>query len=178
MKPIKTIKSEIVYKGKIIDVVNDVIELEDGRHAIREVVQHIGAAAIIPVDSEGNIIFVKQYRHPALDYVLEIPAGTFEKGEDPFICAKRELEEETGYGSDEISFVFKFYSAIGFCTEILHIYLAENLYEGKMNLDEDEFIEIEKYSLDEAIKMIFNGSIVDSKTIAAVLAYKEILGQR
>ena len=178
MKPIKTIKSETVYKGKIIDVVNDVIELEDGRHAIREVVEHVGAAAIIPVDSEGNIIFVRQYRHPAREYVLEIPAGTLEVGEDPFVCAKRELEEETGYKSDDISFVFKFYSAIGFCTEVLHIYLAENLYEGQMNLDEDEFIEVERYSLQEAIKMIFNGDIVDSITIASVLAYKEILSQR
>jgi len=178
MKPLKTVKSETVYEGKIIDVVNDVIELQDGRHAIREVVKHIGAAAIIPVDKDGNIIFVKQYRHPALDYVLEIPAGTLEVGEDPFICAKRELEEETGYKSEDISFVFKFYSAIGFCTEVLHIYLAENLREGKMNLDEDEFIELERYSLDEAVNMIFSGGIIDSKTIAAVLAYKEIISKR
>jgi len=178
MEPVKIIKSEKVYKGKIIDVVNDVIELPDSRHAVREVVKHIGATAIVPVDKDGNIIFVRQYRHPALDYVLEIPAGTLEAGEDPFICAKRELEEETGYKSEDISFVFKFYSAIGFCSEVLHIYLAENLQEGKMNLDEDEFIELERYSLDEAVKMIFDGAIIDSKTIASVLAYKEILNQR
>lgn len=168
------LKSETVFNGKIIDVVNDVIELPDGRSAVREVVNHIGAVGIVPIDEDGKIIFVRQYRHPAKALCLEIPAGTLEKGEEPYDCAYRELEEEIGFKSEHITFMFKFYSAIGFCNEVLHIYLAENLYEGKLNPDDDEFIEVERYSLDEAVAMIFSGEIIDSKTIAAVLAYKEL----
>ncbi len=170
----KTVNSEIVYKGKIIDVTKDIITLPDGREASREVVLHSGAAAIVPVLDNGDIVFVRQYRHPAIELVLEIPAGTFEKSEEPFICAKRELEEETGYYSDNITFAFKMFSAIGFCDEVLHIYIAKDLKQSKQNLDPDEFITIETYPLQKAIDMIFSGEIKDSKTIAGILAYREL----
>lgn len=176
----KAVKSEVVsskkvFDGKIIDVFHDEITLPDGKTALREVVKRGNAAAIVPVDKDGNIIFVKQYRHPAGDVVLEIPAGVTEPEEDPLICAKRELEEETSFKTDDITFIAKMYSAIGFCSEQIYIYLAKNLEKGHFNLDEDEFIEVEAYSLDDAVKMIFDGRIIDSKTMVGILAYKEML---
>lgn len=176
----KVIKSEVVnskkiFKGKIIDVFHDEITLPDGRTALREIIKRGNASAIIPVDNEGNIIFVKQYRHPAKDCVLEIPAGMLEEGEDPLLCAKRELEEETSYKTNNIKLLTKMYSAIGFCDEQIYIYLATELSQGKFNLDEDEFIEVEKYSLEDSIQMIFDGKIVDSKTMVAILAYNALV---
>ncbi|WP_058485415.1 NUDIX domain-containing protein [Defluviitalea phaphyphila] len=171
----KTIKQEEIYKGKIISLVKDTIELPDGRTTTRDVVLHNGAAAIVPVDNQGNILFVRQYRHPAKEELIEIPAGTLEKGEDPLECAKRELEEETGYKASKFSYICSMYTAVGFCTEIIHIYLAKDLVKTNQNLDEDEFITIEKYSLKEAIDMIFHGIIKDSKTIAGIFATKELI---
>lgn len=171
------VKSEEVFKGKIIDVYHDTISLPDGRMALREIIKRGSAAAIVPVDSDGNIILVKQYRHPVGDCVLEIPAGMIEDGEDPLVCAKRELQEETSFKTDDLKFLTKMYSAIGFCDEQIYIYLADNLSQGSFNLDEDEFIEVEKYSLEDAISMIFNGKIVDSKTMVGILAYKDLIGK-
>ncbi len=172
------IKSEKVFDGKIIEVFHDTISLPDGRSAVREIVKRGCASAVIPVDKDGKIVFVRQYRRPADECVLEIPAGVFEEGEDPLLCAVRELEEETSFKAGKIQFLFKTYSAIGFCDEQIYIYLAEDLSQGEFNMDEDEFIEVEKYSLDEAVEKVFNGEITDSKTMMAVLAYKEILRNR
>lgn len=177
-QPYTTIKREEVYKGKIIDLVKDTITLPNGQEAARELVLHNGAAAIVPVDGEGKILFVRQYRHPAQEEVLEIPAGTLEKGEDPLECAQRELEEETGYIGRMFTHLTSMYTAIGFCTEVIHIYLAEELTESTQNLDEDEFVVVERYTLEEAVKMIFDGTLKDSKTISGILAAKEILAQR
>lgn len=175
----KAVKAEIldskeVFKGKIIDVFHDTISLPDGRSALREVVKRGGASAVIPVDNDGNIIFVRQYRHPIMECALEIPAGIFEGDEDPFVCAERELEEETSLKAKDIKFLTKMHSAIGFCDEQIYIYLAQELEQGKLNLDDDEFIQVERYSLNEAMKMIFDGRITDSKTMVAVLAYKTL----
>lgn len=172
MKPYEIVESELTYKGRILDVKVDTIALPNGKTAKREVVLHNGGSAIIPVDKEGNIYFVRQYRHPTNRMILEIPAGMVEKGEDPIACAARELEEEIGQKSDDISLLTSIYSSVGYTTEIIHIYKAENLYEGEQNLDEDEFINIEKYHIDEAVEMIASGKIMDAKTIVAVLAYK------
>lgn len=173
MDEYKVLKSEEVYKGRVFTIEKDVISLPDGTTAERETVRHGGAAAMIPIDNDGNIIFVKQYRHSAGRITLEIPAGTLEKGEDPLECAIRELEEETSYKADKMTFLFKMYSAIGFCSEILYIYIAEGLTNGHFNMDDDEFITLERHSVEEAVDMIFSGKICDSKTISAVLAYKE-----
>lgn len=170
----KVIESKKVFSGKIITVCHDKITLPDGKTALREIVKRNNASAVIPIDKDGNIIFVRQYRRPADDCMLEIPAGVLEDGEDPLVCAKRELEEETSFKTDDIKFIAKMYSAIGFCDEQIYIYLAENLKQGEFNLDEDEYIETEKYSLDEAVEMIFDGRISDSKTMVAVLAYKNM----
>lgn len=168
----EVLSHNIVYKGKIIDVFHDEVILERNVPVIREVVNHKGASAILPIDNDGKLILVRQYRHPALEKVLELPAGVLEKGEDPKVCASRELEEETGYKSDNITFLTKMYTAIGFSNEMLYIYLAENLEVGKQNFDTDEFMTIEKYTLDEAVNMIYTGDIKDSKTIVGILMYK------
>jgi len=167
----ETVKSELAYKGLIIDVTRDTVVLPDGRAAVREVVLHGGAAAVVAADGDGKLVFVRQYRHPAGALVLEIPAGTLEPGEDPRVCAARELEEETGIKAGKLSFLFKLYTTIGFCSEVIHIYLAEDLAEGSQDLDEDEFLTVERYTPEEAAELVRNGGIVDGKTIAAVMYY-------
>lgn len=171
------LKSEKVFEGKIFDIERDTITLPDGRKTIRETVIHGGAAGMLPIDEKGNILLVRQYRHSAKAMTLEIPAGTIEKGEDPYDCAFREIEEETGYKSNDISLMFTMYSAIGFCTERLYIYLCKDLVKGNANPDDDEFITTEAYTVSECIELIKKGEICDSKTIAAILAYKSGLAE-
>ncbi|MDR1540644.1 MAG: NUDIX hydrolase [Clostridiales bacterium] len=171
MEIYETLRSEKVYEGKLIDVVLDSIRLPNGKEALREVVVHGPAAAVLPVDSTGRLVLVRQYRHPAKSMSLEIPAGLSEPDEDPAACAVRELLEETGLTADKLTFLFKFYASIGFCTEILYLYIAEGLHEGEQNLDEDEFVTIERLTPDEVLENIASGCIVDAKTIAAVLGY-------
>lgn len=170
--------SEIIYKGKIFNLERDIITLPNGRETVRETIRHGGAAAMIPVDKDGKIIFVRQYRHSARKEVLEIPAGTIEKGENPYDCAIREIQEETSYKAGKMTFLLKMYSAIGFCSEVIYIYLAENLEKGNFNMDDDEFITNERYTIEESIELIHNGVICDSKTITAIFAYKEYLSNK
>lgn len=170
--------SEIVYKGKVFNLEKDIITLPDGRETVRETIRHGGAAAMIPVDNDGKIIFVRQYRHSARREVLEIPAGTIENGEDPYECAIREIQEETSYKAGKMTFLLKMYSAIGFCSEVIHIYIAENLEKGEYNMDDDEFITNERYTLKESIELIHKGEICDSKTISAIFAYKDYISNK
>ncbi len=174
----KTVKSEKVFEGRILKVMRDEITMPDGDTATREIVIKNNASAIVPVDSEGNIIFVRQYRHPAGDMILEIPAGTFEAHEDPYECAVRELEEETGYKAGGITYVNWTYASVGICTERIYLYIAENLQPGVQKLDKDEFIDLEKYSLKDALDMIYDGTIRDSKTVMGILAYNELVRKR
>ncbi len=174
----KVLLSEEIYKGKVFRLERDLITLPDGRTTTRETVIHGGAAAMIPIDNDGKIIYVRQYRHSAKAMTLEIPAGTIEKNEDPYDCALREIQEETSYKCDDMKLLFTMYSAIGFCTEKLYIYLCENLKEGEFNMDDDEFITLERYTVDESIDMIYKGEICDSKTIAAVFAYKDYISKK
>lgn len=173
----EVLESNLVYKGKVLNVFSDKVVMPNGNVATRETVERGSAAAIVPVDKDGNIIFVRQYRHALKDMVLEIPAGMIENNEDPFDSAKRELEEETGWKAGSMTFVSKMVMSVGFCTESLYIYIAKDLTEGVMNPDPDEFIEIEKYSLEDSIKMIYSGDIIDAKTAVALLAYKDMLNE-
>lgn len=172
------LKSEKIYSGKILKIFKDEITMPGGGSATREVVVKNNASAIVPVDDEGNIIFVRQYRHPAKDMVLEIPAGTFEAGEDPYECAARELEEEIGYKAEGLTYINWSYASVGVCTERIYLYIAEGLKEGVQHLDDDEFVEIERYTLEDAVSMIFDGTITDSKTMLGILAYKELVTKR
>jgi ADP-ribose pyrophosphatase len=171
-----TVKSsKTFFEGHICSVKVDEIVLPNGKTAKREIVVRGNASAVVPVDTDGKIIFVRQYRHAVGEEVLEIPAGMIENNEDPQICAVRELEEETGYKAGKMTFVSSMYSSIGFSTEILYLYIGENLSQGQINPDPEEFIEIERYTLDEAIDLISKGKIIDSKTIAGIFAYSHKL---
>ena len=159
-----------IYSGKIIKVYKDLVELPNKKIAEREIILHDECSAVIKKKNQ-KIIFVRQYRHAIKNYSLEIPAGIMEKNESPEDCAKRELQEETGLIAKKLFFMFKMYSSVGFCNELVNIFMADDFLMGKQNFDEDEFISLEEYSLSEAKKLIHEGKITDGKTIAAVFAY-------
>lgn len=166
-----TIKSDRVYSGKIINLRVDTVELPHQKYSKREIVEHPGGVAIIAVDSEGKIPLVKQYRKAAEDFLLEVPAGKLEHGEKPIDSAKRELLEETGYQTDNLKELVSFYSSPGFTNEVIHIFLATDITIGEAMPDEDEYIEMERYSIDELKEMIDTKRIIDSKSIVAILMY-------
>lgn len=165
----KTIESEYIYKGKVVNLRIDEVRLQNNKKSKREIVEHRGATAIVPIDSENNIIMVTQYRKAVEKTLLEIPAGTLEDGEDPLECAKRELVEEIGFGAKEFLHLISFYSTPGFTTEKLHLYMAKNLYKKEGIPDEDEFIQVKKVPLDEAFNMVMKGEIEDAKSIIGIL---------
>lgn len=166
-----------IYKGNRISLYQDSYTTPDGHIATKEIVEHGGSAAMLAVDDEGKILFVRQYRRSARRETLELPAGTMEKGEQPIACATREIEEETGYTAASIKPLMQMYSAIGFCTEIIYIFLCQGLTRTAQNLDADEFINVERYSLDEAVGLIMKGDICDGKTISAILFYKNLINK-
>jgi ADP-ribose pyrophosphatase len=168
----EVLKHEKILETEIFDVYQDEVILERELPVKRTIIEHIGAAAVAPIDDDGKIFFVRQYRHAAKARVLEIPAGTLSKGESPELCALRELEEEIGYKTDSVVFLNKIYPAIGYSTEVVYLYYAKNLVKTAQNLDPDEYILVEKYSADEALELIKSGEIMDSKTISAILLYK------
>lgn len=171
----KKIDSELKYKGVIVSVVLDRAELCDGSVVRREVVEHPGGATILPIDDEGYCYCVRQFRYPFQRLMLEAPAGKLEYGEDPRLCAERELSEETGFTADEIIYLGPVCSSPGFSTELLHIYMARGLHKGESHPDEGEFLSVEKHHIDELVKMVMSGEIDDGKTIIAVLKAKRIL---
>ncbi|WP_349407648.1 NUDIX hydrolase [Pseudalkalibacillus sp. SCS-8] len=164
----KMIDSKVVYSGRIIDLHIEDVELPDGRTSQREVVKHPGAVAVIAVTPEDKIVLVRQYRKPLNREIIEIPAGKLEKGESPETCAIRELEEETGYRTDKLTYVQSFYTSPGFADELIHIYYTDSLEAGTEHLDQDEFVETIEVSLEEASEMVKNQKIYDAKTAFAV----------
>ena len=176
MNEYKRIKRTPIYNGHIIDVFNDTMLLPDGRTAEWDFIGHKGAAAIVPVDKDGKIIMVRQYRNAIEKNTLEIPAGGLNPGEDMKTCATRELEEETGFRSEKVEHLIDLYTSVAFCNEKIGIYYTNDLIPSKQNLDEDEYVTIERYTLEELVRFIFEGVIEDSKTISAILAYKTKMG--
>ena len=165
----KVAKSENLFHGKVFDLKVDQIIYDSGNTGIREVAVHNGGAVVVPVKDNGKVILVKQYRYPFNKVLLELPAGKLDKDEDPLASAKRELKEETGFTTDSISKLGAIYTTPGFCTEILHIYLAKNLKPGEHAREEGELgMEVHEFTLDEIHKMILNGDIVDAKTICGI----------
>ncbi|MCI8520141.1 MAG: NUDIX hydrolase [Clostridia bacterium] len=165
----KTISSETVYDGKIINVRLEKVELQDGRIADRELVGHSGGVGIIAVDNDGQVFMVSQYRIAARSIMLEIPAGKLEYGEDPLECGKRELIEETGYSAEEFIHLGEYFATPGYCEEKLNIYLARGLKFVGQKLDDGEFLNVKKYSLDELYQMVMDNKIYDAKTAIAIL---------
>lgn len=172
----KQISSELLYQGKILRLTRDEVELCDGRRALREVVHHSGGVSVLPVDDEGNCYLVRQFRYPAGETVLEIPAGKREAGEEPLACAVRELSEETGFTADTFTDLGHFYATPGYSSETIYVYLATGLHAGKSHPDDGEFLNIEKRSLEEMTDMAMRGELVDGKTLIAVLKARRILG--
>jgi ADP-ribose pyrophosphatase len=168
---VRIISSEQVYQGRAVSLRRELVELPSGKRFYREVVDHPGASAIVPVTPDGKIIFVKQYRHPIGEYILEVPAGTLKPGEDPEVCARRELEEETGYVADELVHLLTIYPSPGYSGEKLYIYLARGLRRGFQSLEIDEDLLIVELSLEEALETIKRNEIMDAKTMAAILYY-------
>jgi ADP-ribose pyrophosphatase len=165
----KLIKSNFLFKGKVFDLKVDEIEYNSGNRGIREVAVHPGGAVVVPVKDDGKIILVNQFRYPFQQKILELPAGKLELNEDPFICAVRELEEETGFKAGKVDKLGHIYTTPGFCTEILHIYLAKELIPGKHKREEGEHgMEVFEFSLDEIKEKIRKNEIVDSKTICGI----------
>ena len=167
------IKRELVHKGQIIDLYKDHVEIPNGTVAQWDFIGHKGAAEVVPVRDDGKILMVKQYRNAIDQFTIEIPAGGLNSVEEPmYDCAARELEEETGYKSEDLELLISLRTAVAFCNERIDVFVAKNLIKSSQNLDDDEFIDVEAFEVDELCNMIYKGSIVDAKTIASILAYK------
>ncbi len=174
---IKRIKRELVYKGAILDIYKDTMDVGNGKTEEWDFVAHRkGAACILPVLPDGRLLMVRQYR-PALDReTIEVPAGARDSvTEDTRICAIRELEEETGYKSNKVSKLLELRTTVAFCNEMVDVYLAEDLIPGKQHLDDAEEINVTAYTLEELLDKIYSGTIQDAKTVAAILAYSNKL---
>ena len=164
----RKLSSEMKFDGKLIKVTYDIADV-NGKEAWREVVHHPGASAVVAIDEDNRIIMEKQFRYALNDYLLEIPAGKLDAGEDPLVCAKRELEEETGIIASEWISLGTIATSPGFCNEVIHLYVAKGLSKGEIHWDEDEYVEVERYTLDELLQRIKEETIKDSKTLSALL---------
>ena len=165
----KPIEQEYRYKGKIVNLRVDKALLPNGVQATREVVEHPGGVCVAALTDEEELLFVRQFRYPYQEVLLEIPAGKLTPGEDPLACGMRELKEETGASAAQYESLGRLYPSPGYCGEVIHMYMATGLSYGEMQPDEDEFLEVEKIPLEEAVRRILSGEITDAKTQAAVL---------
>ncbi len=165
----KIVKSEVIFRGKVFNTKVDQIEYNSGNKAVREVAKHPGGAVVLPLTSDGKIVMVTQHRFPMNKVLLELPAGKLNKDENPFVCAVRELEEETGYKSDNVKELGSIYTTPGYSSEKLWIYLAKDLKPGSHNREEGEAgMEVFEFSLNEVEEKIYSGEIVDGKTICGI----------
>ena len=165
----KTLNSKDIFVGKVIHVMHDEVELENGKTAMREIVAHPGGVCVAAIDENKELFFVRQFRYPYKEVTLELPAGKLEKGQNPLENGKRELLEETGAVGREYMSLGKLYPSPGYCGEIIHLYFCKVDHYERQQLDSDEFLNVEKISLDKAVEMVLNNEIPDSKTQVAVL---------
>lgn len=180
MANLKILKSEKLYAGKVFDLIVDQVEYPSGNRAVREVAEHPGGAVVVPLLDDGEVLLVRQFRYPLKQYLYELPAGKLDAGEDPELCARRELEEETGYAAETLTKLTAIYTSPGFCSERLHIFLATNLRQSHrgQKLEEGELdLTIEKIALMRAVEMIERQEIVDSKTICGLLLAEKMLNK-
>lgn len=172
----ETLTREYRFNGRIINLRTDTVRLPNGAEAGREVVEHPGGVCVAPLTANGELLFVRQYRYPYEEVVLELPAGKRDRGgEDPLECGKRELLEETGATAKQYTFLGKVYPTPGFCNEIIYLYLAQDLDFGDAQPDEDEFVEVERIPLSRAVELVMNNEIYDAKTQIAVLKTAALL---
>ncbi|HSQ18448.1 MAG TPA: NUDIX hydrolase [Anaerolineales bacterium] len=165
----QTLQSEPVYQGKAFRVRRDQVRLPDDQLTRLDIVEHVGAVTILPLDADGRIWFVRQYRHAAAQELLELPAGTLEPGEPPEDCARREIREETGLAAGALHKLGEFFLAPGYSTEYMHVFLATDLHPDPLPSDQDEFLSVEAHLAGEVFEMISRGEIQDAKTLAALL---------
>lgn len=172
----KILESDVIFRGKVFDLRVDKIKYNSGNMGIREIAVHPGGAVVIPVKEDGKFVMVSQFRYPFEKFMLEFPAGKLDDNEDPQICAVRELQEETGYKAGNIQKLGKISTTPGFCTEILHIYLAKDLTPGMYNREEGEYgMEIKEYTFGEVEEKISRGEIIDSKSISGFYMASKLL---
>lgn len=172
----KTVERNTLFQGAIINVRKDKAELVNGRIVSREVVEHPGGVAILPLYDDGTVSIVRQFRYPFQQVVAELPAGKLELGEDHRLAALRELEEEVGVKAGRLIYLGGLYVSPGISTEVLHMYLAQELEAVGCHPDEDEFLEVERVSFQSLVEQVMRGELMDAKTVALVLKTKEYLG--
>lgn len=164
-----TLESKTIYQGRVFSLRLDQVRMPNGNQTQVDIIDHPPAVTLVPFDAEGNIWFIRQYRHPTGMEILELPAGVIEADEPPDECARREIREETGMSAGNIQPIGAFYQVPGYSTEYLYVYLAWDLKPDPLPGDEDEFISVERIPIDRAYQMAQNGDIPDSKTLAALL---------
>ena len=173
MEKYERLDRTLVYKGVIIDFYQDTVKVPNGNVVKWDFIGHKGAAAVVAVNEDGKLLMVRQYRNALDRETLEIPAGALDSAEEPtHVAAARELEEETGFKAGKLELLIKLRTTVAFCNEKIDVYLATDLQPSKQNLDDDEFINVELYDIDELVQMIYDCKIEDSKTVAALMAYK------
>lgn len=172
-QPERVLESKRVYDGRIMAVRVDTVAMPSGREATREIVEHAPVVAIVPVDENGDVVMVRQYRLATGDVMLEVPAGLVDEGEEIEASAQRELQEEIGYRAGHLERLAGFFVSPGFCTEFIHVFLALGLKESDLDADEDEDIVVERVPLAEAIRLVEEGAIRDAKSIVGILMARE-----
>lgn len=174
----KTMKSDKLYEGKLLNLRIDTVELPDKKYSKREIIEHPGGVAILPITEDNCIILVEQYRKAVEKFLLELPAGKLELNEEPGETAKRELKEETGLSANKLEYLLEFYTSPGFTNEKIYLFLATDLVQGELEPDSGEFIKTVKVSIDDLTKMVDRGEILDSKTIIGVKLAKKIIDNK
>lgn len=171
---VKRISRELAYEGTILKVYKDHMEFSNGNHEDWDYIHHDGAAAVLPVLEDGRVLMVRQYRNALERETLELPAGKLDApGEPGIVCAARELEEETGYRSENLEWLMSLRTTVAFCNEKIDIYVAKELLPSQQHLDENEFVDVEAFTIEELKAKIYAGEIEDSKTVATILAYAD-----
>ena len=173
----KTVERHVLFEGAIVTLRRDKAQLINGQVVSREVVEHPGGVAILPLYRDGTVSIVRQFRYPFRQVVTELPAGKLERGEDHRPAALRELEEEVGVRAGELIYLGYLYTSPGFSTEVLHMYLARDLEPGVCHPDDDEFLECKRIPFDQLVEQVLSGVICDAKTVALVLKAKAYLGR-
>jgi len=166
----RTVVSEVLHRGRSFSFKRDEVQLPNGRRTFRDVVDHPGAVAIIPILPDRRVVLVRQYRYAVRKSLLELPAGTLERGESPLDCARRELREETGYEAGTIEKLLSFYTAPGYSSEMIHVFVARDLRLVGAEAEADESITVEPMELGELLRLIDENAIEDAKTICGILA--------
>jgi ADP-ribose pyrophosphatase len=173
--PFELLKSEVLMKGRAFAIRRDSVKMLDGHETKLDIIEHSGSVVLIPVDENGNVLLVRQYRHATGGDLLELPAGTLEADEDPEVCAAREIREETGMAASTLMKLGEFYLAPGYSTELMVVFLATGLSPSPLETDEDEFLSVESVPVPEAIRMAERGEIPDAKSLAALFLAKSSL---